>query len=111
MTTYRVQKRLSTGHQPGDIVADGNFREDVAVALVGVGALKIIDGPPLTELPGWTRRAELLARVGIMTADQFLEADGELIRCAVEYHSVKAVVQWKEDVRRWLMPPSAKRKK
>lgn len=111
MTTYRVQKRLSTGHQPGDIVADGNFRDDVAVALVEVGALKIVNGPPLTELPGWTRRAELLAEVDITTADRFLEADDELIRLTVGYHSAKAVVQWKEDVRRWLMPPSVKRKK
>ena len=109
MTTYRVQKRLSTGHQPGDVVFDDDFHQGVAVTLAGTGALKIINGPPLTELPGWTRRAELLAEADIMTADQFLEADDELIQRAVGYHSVKAVVQWKEDVRRWLMPPSTKK--
>lgn len=105
MATYMVRKRLSTGQEPGDVVTDGDFRDGVVPALLAVGALKRIEGPPLTELPGWTRRAELLARADIEMADQFLEADDELIRRVVGYRSTRAVAGWKEEVRRWLMPP------
>jgi len=110
MATYRVQKRLSTGQRPGDIVHDTDFRDGVALILHRGNTLSLINGPPLTELPGWTRRAELLAAVGVVTADQFLEADDELIRQAAGYHSTRAVAKWKEEVRRWLMPGPVRRR-
>ena len=110
MAMYRVLKRLSSGKKPGDVVPDTAWRDGVIPALVKVNAIKRIDGPPLTELPGWTRRAELLAEAGITIVDQFLEADGELIRKAVGYHSTRMVTGWKEDVRRWLMPAPVKRR-
>jgi len=110
MAIYRVQKRLSTGQQPGDVVPGTAFRDDAIPALLAVSALKRVDGPPLTELPGWTRRAELLAQAGVTMTDQFLEADDELIRQAVGYRSTRAVARWKEEVRHWLMPAPARRR-
>jgi len=110
MATYRVQKRLSTGQRPGDIVHDTDFRDGVALILYERKVLSLISGPPLTELPGWTWRAELLAQVGVTMTDQFLEADDELIRQAVGYRSTRAVAKWKEEVRCWLMPAPVRRR-
>jgi len=110
MAIYRVLKRLSTGQQPGDIVHDTDFRDGVALILYERKILSLISGPPLTELPGWTRRAELLAEVDVVTADQFLDADDELIRQAMGYRSTRAVAGWKEEVRRWLMPAPVRRR-
>ena len=110
MAMYRVRKRLSTGQQPGDIVHDTDFRDGVALILYERKILSLISGPPLTELPGWTRRAELLAQVSVTMTDQFLEADDELIQQAVGYHSTRAVAKWKEEVRHWLMPAPVRRR-
>ena len=105
MAVYRVRKRLSTGQQRGDVVQGGDFRQGVVPALLRVGALAYIDGPPLTELPGWELRGETLAAHGIETVVEFLEADEERVRQWFNYRSCRAVERWKDEVRRWLMPP------
>jgi len=110
MAIYRVCKRLSTGQVPGDVVDGEAFRDGVVPVLLARGALKVLEGPPLTELPGWVLRAEALAEFGVMTATDFLETDDELVRDVFGYRSTRAVERWKGEVRRWLMPGPVKKR-
>jgi hypothetical protein len=75
-----------------------------------VGAVARIHGPPLEALPGWRLRAPQLAEIGIVTAEEFLEADGALIDAHIERRSGTAD-KWKKDVRKWLTPPPPGRRR
>ena len=66
-----LKKRLSTGHQRGDIVPGDTFKQ--LAALIRHHAIAEVHPPPLSELMGWTTRAELLAEHGIGDVVQFLE--------------------------------------
>jgi len=88
---YRVLRNLSTGHVLGDVVSADRFRPDAIKALLEANAICKIEGPPLRVLEGWTRRAELLEVIGIVSATQFLYADDDVIREAWGHTTTRAV--------------------
>jgi len=101
---YRVLRRLSTGHERGDIVPEQRFKPNVLEALVNVNALSPISTPPLSELQGWAGRAELLAEVGIFDALQFVEADDKVLREVFGYKTDRRIKQMKDEVWEALQP-------
>ena len=108
MAIYRVLKPLSTGHQPGDLV-DGNSFKSLDV-LVAVKALAPVSTPPLSELPGWIKRAERLNAVGIITVQDLLDTKSSAIAEIFGYKSTAGIDRWKEEVREWLMPKPPEKK-
>ena len=98
---YRVMKRLSTGHIPGQLVRGNRFKHlDI---LVDCGALAAVTGPPLAELPGWVTRSEKLAPLGIITADDFLEYDPKKLTKQSGYKE-KTIERWRTEIEEiWLL--------
>jgi hypothetical protein len=73
---YRLTRRtpLSTGQRQGDIIQDGDLKPKTIQIFLVSGTLVRVSTPPLTELPGWEKRAELLKKAGIITIQDLLEA-------------------------------------
>ena len=93
---YRVLRDLSTGHVFGDVVRGDRFKPKVLEILLAANALCPVTGPPLRLLRGWTRRAELLAPLGIETATEFMDADVDVIREAWGHKTTRAVKKAKD---------------
>ena len=108
MSVYRVLRPLSTGHEPGDLVDGTQFKG--LDALVEARALAEVKPPPLSELPGWTTRAEKLGGEGIVTAVDFLEADDELLKEALNYKTMRNINKWREELKGWLVAGKPKKK-
>ena len=104
---YRVLKPLSTGHQPGDVVQETDFREGVAILLAEKEALAVVSTPPLRELPGWKLRAKKLAEAGIIMVQDLLEAEDETVREAVGHKTTRAAKRWKREALKWLAAPES----
>jgi hypothetical protein len=105
---YRVLKSLDTGHVPGDLVEGDRFKH--LATLVEMGALSEVASPPLFELPGWTTRAEALEVYGIVTINDFLEADDETLKEAFNYKTTRVISKWREEVKEWVIWRPAERK-
>jgi hypothetical protein len=95
---YRVLKRLTTGHEPGDWERGDRFKPKVLEALVENGALSPVQGPPLATLDGWKTRADKLLRVGIVDAVDFLTADDTAIMLAFNHKTNRAVKKYKDEL-------------
>ena len=107
MLLYRVLKHLDTGHKPGDIL-DG--RQFTALGkLVTAGALAKARTPPLTELPGWTTRAEKLRRIGIVTVEDLLGMDPQRGTELLRHKRTSTFIKWVEEAKSWLLTPTPKR--
>jgi len=106
---YRVLKPLSTGHKIGDVAPASEFRVEAIPRLLEVRALAELHAPPLRALPGWTRRAERLARLDIELADEFLECDEEVVATELKY-KVKTIERWKAEVLQALRAPRTRRR-
>lgn len=98
---YRVNRELTTGKIPGDIVSDKQLSPRIIKILVRKHLIVKLDSPPLTYMTGWARRAELLAPLGIYNIVDFLEADDDVIREAWGHKSVRGVQKAKKDL--WTM--------
>jgi hypothetical protein len=103
MPTYRVLKQLDRGGRiiPRDSRSRLNGLPPEAIkALEQVGAIREISSPPLATLAGWKSRAGRLAKIGIETAEQFLEGDaGAIVKCL----RVKppTLERWRAQIREW----------
>lgn len=104
---YRVLRKLSTGHEKGDLVDGSRFKQ--LEVLVGAGALSAVKPPPLSELPGWTTRAEQLEPYNIITVNDFLEADDELLREALNYKTLRNINRWRGELKEWLVVDGPKK--
>jgi len=104
MAIYRVitHTPLSTGQVYGDIIMDGQLRPSTVAGLLTNNKIAAVATPPLAELPGWAKRAEKLAAIDIITAQDFLDADVEKIRGQVNMRGTFAIEKWKEEVKGWL---------
>jgi len=100
-----LKKRLSTGHQRGEIVPGETFKQ--LNALIRHHAVAEVHPPPLSEIVGWTTRAELLADHGIVDVVQFLEAENETLRDIFNYKSDRVINRMKAEVRQALLPSGA----
>jgi len=110
MTLYRVLRPLSTGHEVGQLVDGDRFK--YIDALLENRALSPVSTPPLSELPAWETRAEKLAEVGIVTIQDFLDADDDVLKEAFNYKTMRTINKWKQELQHWLVmdePPNKKR--
>lgn len=100
MAIYRVLKNLSTGHRKGDLVDGDQFKAlDI---LVKVRALAEAKSPPLSELPGWATRAEKLNTIGIVTIQDFLDADMEKVAKLFNHKRTSTSKKWQKEVEQYL---------
>jgi len=104
---YRVLKRLDTGHVPGDVL-DGRMFKALG-KLVAVGALAKARTPPLTELPGWSMRAEKLRGIGIVTVEDLLSMDPQRGTELFNHKRDSTFIKWIEEAKSWLLTPTPKR--
>jgi hypothetical protein len=108
---YRVNKELTTGEVPGDIISDRQLQRPFKNALVRKGIITRLDSPPLDYLDGWKRRAELLEPLGVYTIVDFLEADEDAIRRAFGHKTLRGVNKAKEYLWTLMDVPSAARRR
>lgn len=106
MSLYRVLKPLQTKHgivQQGNFIPESAYSPESIAKLEEVGAIGVLHAPPLSELPGF-EGAEQLATIGIVNADQFLEAN---IETTIDRLGIDAAVlhQWRATVSKWLILP------
>jgi len=109
---YRVLRLLSTGQQIGDFVQASDFKggERTVNILLSVNAIAPISSPPLAELPGWTKRAERLLEIGIITVQEFLDADLKQIADLFKYKTISSIEKWRIEAQEWLKPPALDKK-
>lgn len=104
MTVYRFHKNVAFGDRviPRGSVQSMTLSADKASKLKEVGAISEIAGPPLSVLPGWVRRSEILAERGITTAIEFIECDSSQM---AEVFNVKptTIEKWKAHVLSFLV--------
>ena len=104
---YRALKDLGKGKRI--IYRNSTFFGDelspeAVEGLLKKGKIAEVSAPPLSVLPGFTRRAVRLQKFGIEKVDQFLEASNEELADAL---SVKptTVARWKNEARSWMEVP------
>ena len=93
---YRVLKPLSTGHQVGEIIDSSDLASHVIAPLLRTKAISQVAFPPLVILPGWSRRAARLAKLGIVGVGDFLSADSKKLATAMRYKP-ETIDRWKRE--------------
>jgi len=109
MPLYRVLRSLAKGREriPRNSISLLRRLDPEAIqVLLAKGSIARVAPPPLTELPGWERRARRLRVRGIVDAEQFLEADDAQLAEALRQDQL-AVTRLREEVIRWLQPDGA----
>ncbi len=107
MPLYRVIRSLWAGPlilAPGSLSRLAAVPEKARQRLVDRGTIRLVDGPPLTELPTWGVRGRRLAAEGIVMAGQFLDADPEAIADAMRV-SPSLICRWQAEAEGWLTAP------
>lgn len=102
---YRLHQAIAVKKRTiprGSLVTDGTFAPAAAAALMARGVISQVEAPPLAIIPGWKVRADRLARVGIITVADFLDADIEVARRALRVGDA-ALSDMREGVMRWLI--------
>ena len=105
MTTYRVVKRntpLNSGHRYGDIISDTEMNSRVIEALLANNIITRASTPPLSEVPGWEKRAEKLEVVGIVTIENLLETEPKEIAKLLGYKRHSHIAKWQDNAREWI---------
>jgi hypothetical protein len=104
---YQVVKQtpLSTGQRYGDVVSGDRFQPATLDRLVAGGVLTAIQTPPLSVLPGWSRRAEKLAGAGVHTVEQLLDMDDAKLATLFNQRGTKNARRWKEEAAAFLKLP------
>lgn len=106
MPLYRIHDRLLVNSKKGEFIEGGpGVVSDLSMisqghidVLISGGAISEVKAPPLDELPGWTLRAERLARAGYDAAGFLLGSPDDIIAATRE----KGVRNWKDwQVRIW----------
>lgn len=105
---YRMVKHtpLSTGQKYGDIIKDDELSSSTIQKMLSSGTLVRVSTPPLSELPEWEKRADILVRAEIITVTQLLEANVTELAKAIK-KPVKIIKQWQDEALAWLTPPSS----
>ena len=94
---YRILQRVDKGGAPGSLCRFEWLDAAQGGRLVTVGAIAPVQAPPLAVLPGWTRRAALLRRLGIERADDFLEANADALAPGLKVKP-ETVQRWQAEV-------------
>lgn len=107
MSLYRILRTIETKrgliHQ-GDFITSASFPATSLEKLEEAGAIGLLHAPPLNELPGFDGAAQL-ASIGIVSADQLLEADSDMIisRLGITADTLR---DWQNEVSDWLIVPA-----
>lgn len=106
MALYRVLRSLETKrgliHQ-GDFITSAAFSSTALEKLEQAGAISLLYAPPLSELPDFDG-AQQLASIGIVSADQLLEADSDMIKSQLGINTA-TLQAWQIEVSNWLIVP------
>lgn len=105
LNMYRYVRRtpLDTGHKYGDILRDGDLKPATIEAFLASGILVRISTPPLSEIPTFEKRCELLAQANIITVADLIKANpGQTAKKTKK--SVSTIRRWQSEVMQWLMP-------
>lgn len=114
MPLYQVLKRLD---RRGRIIPRESrsrlrgIEPEAIEILERVGAIREIASPPLAVLAGWKSRAGKLTKIGIETAEQFLEGNDAVIMKCLRVRSV-TLERWRAQIREWSefdSPPGSSR--
>lgn len=111
MALYRALHNLSKNEKTipaGTILAFQWLNETQIGKLIAVGAIAPVGAPPLVALPGWKTRATKCGKLGLETAEQFLEADTAHL-ADVLHLKPETVERWKVEVLGWLTVPETYR--
>ncbi len=101
---YRIHRRLDYA---GGYIEMGSLHDlqrcgrKALNALLATGAITLAKGPPLIALPGWTRRGDRLAKLGITTVAQLLGTDNETVATHLRMKP-QTVQKWQNEARGWL---------
>ena len=107
MALYRVLTPLSRGDvitPKGQIVSDHDWPTETLEILERKGKIAPLSPPPLATLPGWKTCAERLAEIGILDAEQFVEASDDQIGIALS-GSPETFGKWRQELLNWLVIP------
>ena len=110
MAIFRVLKKLSRKDhimEPGSLSRFEWLAPEQIAVLEKQRAISRLSAPPLSEMPGWKRRGQKLEDIGIETAEDLLEADGEVVAGLMNVRAA-TVDRWKTEAEWWLVvPPKA----
>lgn len=95
---YRALQNLSGGVRRGELTALAHLSADKIARLERLGAIAPVAAPPLSELHGWAQRAGKLAKVGVVTAVDYLEADADVLKDALRV-KLETVERYREELR------------
>lgn len=101
---YRVHRRLDYAKsyiETGSLHDLQRCSKKALDALLTTGAITLAKGPPLVALPGWTRRGDRLAKLGITTVAQLLGTDSETIATHLKMKS-QTLKKWQIEAQGWL---------
>lgn len=104
MTYYRAFRNLSNGIARGQVFPASALHPRSIEVLAERGFIARISAPPLAELPGWKLRSKKLVPLGIVDAEQFLEAPEEQLLAALRV-SPAQVAAWRREIIGWLSAP------
>ncbi|HUW13177.1 MAG TPA: hypothetical protein VM537_25865 [Anaerolineae bacterium] len=98
MTIYRVTTTtpFADGRRKGDLILRGDYSERVMAGLIKNGKISKASTPPLSVLPGFSLLAKRMADIGIITVEQFIETDPEVILKALGWTQERTVIKWKD---------------
>lgn len=102
---YRMTRQtpLSTGQKYGDIIRDGELKSETIEKMLASGTLVKITTPPLSELPILEEQSERLAKVGVVTIDDLIEANPTLLGKKVK-KSMVTIEKWQKQALKFLEP-------
>lgn len=106
---YRYVKRvpLDTGHKYGDILKDGDLSKKTIEKFLRSGILVKVSSPPLSEIPAFEERGEILAPVGVVKISDLAEANPTELAKKV-HKSASTIRRWQHEAMRWLAPDEPK---
>lgn len=100
---YRLRTNLAmkdgTVYPSGTIQSLSLSGKDEA-KLISVGALTILQTPPLSALPNWEKRAERLEKHGIVTITDLLQADQAELAKQMKVKE-ETIAAWQRAVLQW----------
>lgn len=112
MPMYRVLRDLSGKNgeriaQLGQLSSLPSVKPGSISVLLQVGAIAEVQPPPLSILPGWATRAKRLEALGIITVNDFVDAETDTLRRMFRA-SALTIEGWKEEAKNWLAAPDRK---
>lgn len=107
MTLYRVLKSMQSksGVIPaGDFIIGSSYPAESLNRLEEVGAIGELHAPPLAEIPDFDG-TEKLAAIGIVQADQLVEANIDEISKQLGIDTT-TLREWRAEISNWLIIPA-----